>query len=900
MNVFHKVTREALKKNRLRTLVTVVGVILSAAMVCAVTTIVVSLQSFLRENSVYTSGDWYAKAEQVGADVKESLAEDGRLTHLASAQLLGYAESESQYTTKPYFYVLGADETFLSTMPVHVTAGRMPENGSEILVPEHYLSAVNGGANVLLEQTLTLALGERISEGYALYQHNPFCEDESIQVRQSKTYTVVGFYAWPDFEDYSAPGYTLLTLQDPEGPQQYDLYFKTAKARDAEAVLQDYDLPDERNWDLLAMEGEFRYGNLSNALVGFAEILIFLIVLGSVSLIYSAFSISVSERTRQFGLLSSVGATRRQLRRSVFYEAAVISGIGIPLGILCGIGGIAVTLHFVGDKFQSLLSTPVPMTLRVSVPSVAAAVGIAVLTVLISVWIPARRATRVSAIEAIRQNRDIQAKGKDVRVSRLTRKLFGLEGVLAKKYFRRNRRRYRATVISLVLSLVLFISASSFCLYLTGSVEQTLDISNYDVSAWIADNSRRDTALQALMEAGHVTAGTYLAEDSGTILLVEKSQLDETFLSYARAKGFSAPRDPDYTGPVLLNPEVYYVNDETYRDFLRQQGLDPARYLDAEDPLPLVYNQGTGVSYEDAGNGEFIRKVYAYQVLKSGVDTVQRRIDQEIPGYQYAYTEHEKVGIAGTGEFHVGALQDFFLPEEDSADSDFITREPVTEALRLGPVVTEVPMGVSVRSGTALILLYPFRALDASYDGEVTFAFTSDDHDATAEDMRKILLELGLYTSADQVFDVRGQETSNRNIVTIINVFSYGFIVLISLIAAANVFNTISTNVALRRREFAMLRSVGMTRGGLNRMMNYECLLYGFRALAFGLPVSGLMTLLIYRVVGDAVSDKLQIPWNAVAIAVCSIFAVVFATMLYAMRRMKRENPIDALKNENT
>ena len=116
----------------------------------------------------------------------------------------------------------------------------------------------------------------------------------------------------------------------------------------------------------------------------------------------------------------------------------------------------------------------------------------------------------------------------------------------------------------------------------------------------------------------------------------------------------------------------------------------------------------------------------------------------------------------------------------------------------------------------------------------------------------------------------------------------------------ANVFNTISTNVALRRREFAMLRSVGMTRGGMNRMMNYECLLYGFRALAFGLPLSALMTLFIYDTVGSSVSSTFQIPWSAVAVAVCSIFVVVFATMLYAMGRIKRENPIDALKNENT
>ena len=206
---------------------------------------------------------------------------------------------------------------------------------------------------------------------------------------------------------------------------------------------------------------------------------------------------------------------------------------------------------------------------------------------------------------------------------------------------------------------------------------------------------------------------------------------------------------------------------------------------------------------------------------------------------------------------------------------------------------------MSEREGGGCILIYPYAS--APDDGsETSVCFTSSSHSETAESLEEILLERGSYTGSGQVIDVRGQESSNRNLVTIINVFSYGFIVLISLIAATNVFNTISTNVALRRREFAMLRSVGMTRGGLNRMMNYECLLYGFRALAFGVPLSGLMTVLIYEAVGQAVSSSFQVPWSAVAVAVCSIFAVVFSTMLYAMGRIKRENPIDALKNENT
>lgn len=893
MNVFHKVTRESLRKNRLRTIVTIVGVLLSAAMVCAVTTIVVSFQGFYRDSEVYETGDWYGRVERADQEVRQALEADSRVAHVASAEILGYAASESQNEDKPYIYLLGADATFFDVMPVRAV-GRLPEQEGEILVPVHYLSVGNGGASLQIGDTVELALGERMVDGYPLNQSNPLCDDEALQVRETRTYRVVGFYERPDFEDYSAPGYTFLTVPESGGPQNYTLYYKTADAGDMNAVIAAHDLPEDQNWSLLAAEGVFRYDNFGRVFFGLATILIFLIVLGSVSLIYSAFSISVSERTRQFGLLRSVGATRSQLRRSVLYEAAVISVIGIPLGILCGLGGMAVTLHFIGGLFQGVLAAEVPMRFRVSWASVGGSAIIALVTVLISVWIPASRATRVTALEAIRQNQDIRIRGKDVRVSRLTGRLFGLEGILAKKYFRRNRRRYRATIVSLVLSLVLFISASSFCMYLTGTVDETLSVSNYDVLCFLDGEADPQAVFSALSEAKGVQQGAYWKEDRGYLLL-EQDQLNETYLRYGEvaAKTFwQAYADPAYTGAVAIPVERYYVDETSYRQFLTAQGLDAGQYLDASHPLPLVYNEGNDVLYLQGAEGHYERQVYTYQILKRGTRTAALRQPQAVEGYDYGYTGNVSDSQPDAAPT---PAQDFFFNEE----GEEISRPTQTVAIELGAMVQELPLGVSTREGGGCILIYPY-ACAPDDDREISVCFTSSSQAETAESLKEILLERGSYTGSGQVYDVREQESSSRNMVTIVNVFSYGFIVLISLIAVANVFNTISTNVALRRREFAMLRSVGMTRGGMNRMMNYECLLYGFRALAFGLPLSALMTLFIYDTVGSSVSSTFQIPWSAVAVAVCSIFVVVFATMLYAMGRIKRENPIDALKNENT
>ena len=224
--------------------------------------------------------------------------------------------------------------------------------------------------------------------------------------------------------------------------------------------------------------------------------------------------------------------------------------------------------------------------------------------------------------------------------------------------------------------------------------------------------------------------------------------------------------------------------------------------------------------------------------------------------------------------------------------------------LRSEKTIEEAPFFVSRSTPVAINMIYPYSMLESvvpeaalNQFRNTEYFLTSSDHTASFENLAPVLTENGL--SSRQLFDYAANAETDRNVVTIIRVFAYGFIVLISLIAAANVFNTISTNISLRRREFAMLKSVGMTQKGFRRMMNYECLLYGSKALLLGLPVSCGITYLIYRAVTTAYETSFHLPWAAIGIAVLSVFLVVFATMMYSMSKIKKDNPIDALKNEN-
>ena len=611
---------------------------------------------------------------------------------------------------------------------------------------------------------------------------------------------------------------------------------------------------------------------------------------GSVSLIYNAFSISVSERTRQFGLLSSVGATRKQLRRMVLFEALAVSIVGIPLGILVGIGGIGITLLLIGDKFFSIVRVDIPMRLCVSWQAVVIAAVIALVTVLISAWIPSKRATRVSAVEAIRQSMDIKVSGRPVRTSKLAYKLFGLPGVLAGKHYKRNRKKYRTTVVSLFMSIVLFVSAAAFTDYMMESAEGGLASDQFDlIYAAESDASAAmtpDALLELLFSEQNVTGGTYTKKQflQGDISReYVTAMFADRFANFGMESEDRAPKDFSISG------YLYFVADAEFNRLLEKYNLKEADYYDRDKPLGVALDRNIELDRR-------LEKYVTLDTLKGDGCVIEGLYYVEIDGY---YRKDSRIDENGNK---------VVLYQNRDNESDIIEL-PYGESfakytLRSEKTIEEAPFFVSRSTPVAINMIYPYSMLESvvpeaalNQFRNTEYFLTSSNHAASFENLATMLTENGL--SSRQLFDYAANAETNRNVVTIIRVFAYGFIVLISLIAAANVFNTISTNISLRRREFAMLKSVGMTQKGFRRMMNYECLLYGSKALLLGLPVSCGITYLIYRAVTTAYETSFHLPWAAIGIAVLSVFLVVFATMMYAMRKVKKDNPIDALKNEN-
>lgn len=906
MNVFNKLTIKYLKQNRTRTLVTILGIVLSAAMICGITTFATSIKDYMLRGAIHNEGLWHGSQFNTDQTSASEVLNNSKVESGTLLQQLGYAELDgSKNELKPYIYVLGADENAQSVLPIHITSGSYPTSATEILLPEHILSG--GGMTYKIGDTISLDLGERNVEGIYRYQDTPcyaiqYVEgvdkiikaDETIEVRESRTFKVVGFYERmsSQVEPYSAPGYTALTLMDSEVGSQckYSVLFAMKNPSDVYLFMDGLDSFGVVNSEVLTYLGVSRNNTFLTVLYALAAIIIALVMFISVALIYNAFAISVSERTKQFGLLSSIGATKKQLRKMVFFEAFAVSAVGVPLGIISGISVIGVALALLGDKFGAL-GYSVDMKLSVSIASIVIAAVVSFITVMISAWIPSKRAIKISAIEAIRQTTDIKTNDKPVRTSKLTYLLFGLPGVLANSYYKRNRKKYRTTIISLFTSIVLFVSVSSFGNYLMATVEGGFGTSKCDLgfvteipygSMFTADEILALTSDDKGVEQGVYAQEYYFIAETDKSLVTEESLLHLMHLS-------------DNT--VEVSGNVYFVNDSEFRRLLSEYGLNETEYFDPSNPLAIAV-EGNALIV-DQNTGKYI-KVDLLNSDRGEFTGVKRK-------YIEGYRLHNQKTIDGK-EYYIYKSEDGIKPDieltAEEADVQF--------TIRTGKTINESPFYIENNSNNIKVI-YPISMKEyvvtvpmVNFTSDLyNFYYTSSDHKVGQKSLTSTLSENGIEVelppdeNLDMITNYAVKEDTNRNVNSIMQVFSYGLIVMISLVSAANVFNTVSTNVNLRRREFAMLKTVGMTQNGFNKMMNYECLLYGSRALLLGLPVSVGITYLIYRVTTSGFAMDFHLPWSAMAIATFSVFLVVFSTMMYSMSKIKKDNPIDALKNEN-
>ena len=910
MNIINRFTLQSIKKNRVRTFVTIIGIILSTAMFTGVTSIISSFQDFMVDIEIADYGVWEGRISEITQKQAKTLCEDKQITNSTVYTNTGYALLEGCLNPdKPYLCIQTFQKNAEDLVPFKVVQGRCPKNNREILLSQHISD--NGGVHYQVGDVLQLNVGKRIAEdGTEKLQCDAYepGSQEKLAGLAHKEYTVVGICERPEMEAYSAPGYSAFTVADQnDDALSCDVFFQVNNTKEIKSFLKTYKkqfrkespkMTSEIHNMLLRSQG-ISTGNTYNALLwGMGAILILIIMAASISLIYNAISISVSERTKDFGLLKSIGATKKQIRKSVLFEAMSLCLIGIPVGIGGGLLGIGVTLHFVEKLLRPFLNVEdsVQLKLSVSLFAIAVAAITAIITVLLSSLIPARRAIKMPAIQALQQTNEICIKGRKLRSSKLTYRLFGLEGMLAKKNFKRNRRKYRMTVFSITISIVLFLSTSCF----SNGMLKTADLFSYkdayDILILMESADLKNTMPEYVKNDIETIQGvdraSFTASKSG-LLQLELSQLTKEYQKIALESGSDDYRKKvKSSGKIAIPVYVTYIEDSTYKDYLEKHKLDVSKFMDIENLYPLICDNV--ISYDENGilmkatifaNKTFHGKFYYY---KSKIENFLPEVSDPVNMTLEYDNEGEGEGTEKTMETSC---------EEGLAEAALAGNQKLTGAL---------PLGVSDNSRTGCLqMILPYSALKILPDGvsrpdAIYFSIAAKNHRKAYQELTQFFQNSNKYrnTTSSSIYDAIQAIEANQAILLIMNIFSYGFIALITLIVVANIFHTVSTNIQLRRKEFASLKSIGMTKKGFNKMMNYECILYGVKGFVYGLPLSCLICWLMCQDMQNAwnISFIDLFPWTGVAIAMVSVFVIVFASMFYSMHKIKKDNPIDALR----
>lgn len=841
MNIFHKVALQGLKKNRTRTFVTVIGVALSATLFTTVATFGTSLLQYLINGSTAKCGSWYIDFVDVDSDFVQERISDSQVTDAVAFENIGYALLDgAKSVEKPYLFLAGFTDEAFDQLPVTLISGRFPQNDTEIIVPTHV--SIKADVRIPIGETLRLAVGSREADGNILTQHDPYTQGEMLNTVEEKTYTVVGTYERAGFEEHDSPGYTLITRSGASNTTgRYSLFITLDSPQKVNAYADRFagSIPFVLNEDVLRFYGVSENTLFNAIMLAVGGILVAIIMIGSVFLIYNSFNISLNERVHQFGILMSVGATARQLKSSVLFEGLCIGVLGIPFGVAAGIGGVALALPVVKKNFATISASNVELGLSVSVPALAAAIAVSLVTILLSAYIPARKAALVPVMECIRQTGEIKTEPKDVKISGFSRRVYGLEGMLALKNFRRNKRRYRSVILSLTLSVVLFVTGSAFGSTLKGIAKELTVEADGDISFYSQEMSGDELLIlyDRLKNVDGVSKGTWQANVlySGTV-----SGLSDDFVS-----GYRQTVDGDSAGEVLEIP-IYaqFIEDTVYYEFIESLGFDEGEY-----------------GGRDA------------KVLAVIIDTLEHKI------------------------FFVGQEMEFaiYTPTGEQTKTVCTT------------VVDNYPLDMLPFDSTPqylFMMVIPW-SMNAGFDGlgetsKSGLTFWSDTPAQTMTRIQSEITDSGI-TCDYTLINLSSAVDLFRSMTFVVDVFTYAFVGMISLIAVANVFNTISTNIRIRRQELAMLRSIGMSERGFNRMMNFECFFYGLRTLLFGVPVAGILSWLIYK--GMVASEQLEgfayhFPWKSMTVSILGVFCIVFITMLYATSKVRKENIIDALRDD--
>ncbi len=848
MSILNRLTIKNLRLNKKRTIVTIIGIILSTALMVGIGLLFSSFQDLMIRDTIGYSGKYEANYSDVDLDKLNNIKDKG-FTYFYEKPI-GFSKIESSNEYKPYMYITSVNKEYFNELKL--VDGSFPKNENEVVISNHVIT--NGGLNYKVGDIVTFTYGSRNIDGDITLANSELVDGEFLTNEGTHTYKIVGIVDRSNFESYSASGYTAFTVDVNSDNGNVNLYVMFNKNK--KIIKQSEELAKELNYNgdinynstLLALYGESTYGNVMSSMGGMMIIMLSLVSIGCIIVIYNSFAISVMERKKEFGLLSSIGTTKRQLSHTVFFEALVVGVIGIILGILGAYIGIGCVILIINNLISDMLEYKLHLVtnpLFIIIPVIFMIIVIGV-----SAFIPSRRASKVSPIEAIRQNDDIKINKKKIRTSKLVLKLFGIEGEIALKNIKRNKKKYRVTIVSLFISIVLFISFSSYMNYTLNTASSVMGEVPYDYQiSYFGDDPNNDK--EALDKINEIVKSSdvkeYVSYSVSNLSIIGNYTYSDEYLDFYKSaygeNGIKALNNLKYQ-----YISIYILDDNSYNKYKKLIGLD-------KDSVILL-NKFKGVSY---GNNKRVN--YNIPVINNGninIKICNFDNDEDVDTTKYCNNNIDNIFVTN---------KSFDLIEEFSYMDDF--KLIVNKKL--------------------------YDSISDSSTHYTQFNIISDN----TNNIDKLTKDLDKYSNVNYT-NIKEAMKQTNNLILVVKILMYGFISLVTLIGVTSVFNTISTSMALRKREFAVLRSIGLTNRGFNKILFFESLFFGMKSLIFAIPVSIGITVLIHYALADMVSiSTIIIPWKYIIISIVSVFVIVLLTMMYSTSKIKKHNIIEQIREEN-
>lgn len=948
MNLMKTLTLKNLKLNRKRTIVTIVGIILATALLSALVTLVSSFQYSMIEYQKQKGGDFHVKFSNVKMSELSEFKNNRNIESTFETMGMGFAKLDGcKNEDKPYAYVMATDEAGFERGCFHLIEGRMAKNEDEIVIPRHLKT--NGRIDIKVGDEITLDVGKRydsntegvIGENCA-YEH----EAETLTDTVTKRYKVVGIMERPGYgmEDYSAAGYTFVTYSDElaaidngskseasEADTTLTVYSRyTQKAlRNKDAVTADIIGVDEKlfakannssvemtaeesdrflkemenakydiymNGFLISYECVFPIDGSFKALFTVAAVVALIIILTSVYCIKNSFNISITEKIRQYGMLASVGATRRQIKSSVKTEAAMLGVVGIPVGTMSGILASLVLVKVVNALSAGWLNFA--LSFHTSLPALILAVILSIATIYFSATGSARRAAKVTPLEAIRNTKEIKIKSAKLKTPAIIGRIWGIGGVISYKNIKRNNKKYRTTVTSIVICSVTFIVISYFMSMAFSMVGMSYASTDYNIG--INMSYKKDIDIEKLSK---LVSGIEGVDD---YLVGARYDFDVSKPEYTKEYGEYCGQLYDDSEDVSQEFLITVLDNKSYDKYASDAGIKNAA------TGAILVNKGTFDVYNE-NSSKYVKKEMELYKYKAG-DTIEC-------GYNvYDDASSDENAVEGNTESSTDDNNAVEGDTESSVDDNngYVDEETINNGVRktvdvtIAGVTDKVPIGYKGYSYTTLLFMNQkgFESLwadgksgnelkpgYASYSAYVV-AENADDYQDTFEketEENPEYSQISFYVS-----NLDKEMRDEKSLFTLLGVFAYGLIVVIALIGITNIINTLSTGMELRSREFATLRSIGMTDKQFAGMVRLESVFISVKALVIGVPlgilISYLLCVMMNRMDNAIIYEP---PYKAIILCIVVVIMLIYAIMKLSMTKLRHNNIIETIKNEN-